>query len=35
MGDLGTPELLIVLILGVLVVGGLLLVALLWTTLRR
>jgi hypothetical protein len=35
MGDLGTPELLILLVLGVLVVCGLLLVALLWTTLRR
>ena len=35
MDDLGTPQLLILVIMGVLVVGGLLLVALLWTTLRR
>jgi hypothetical protein len=35
MGDLGTPGQLIVVIVGVMVVGGLLLAALLWTTLRR
>jgi hypothetical protein len=34
-GDLGTPELLIISITGVVVVGGLLLLALLWTTIRR
>ncbi len=35
MRDLGTPELVIAVVIGVVVVGGLLMVALLWTTLRR
>ena len=35
MQHLGTPEQLVLVIAGVVVVGGLLLVALLWTTLRR
>ena len=33
--QMGTPEQLVVVVLAVLVVGGLLMVALLWTTLRR